>query len=377
MTSRTAEARLADRYTTSDLATVAPFVRGPLSVSSAMHSVLLAATPCVVMALYNTGLQANLGLLAGHRGSGWRANFIEAWGQPAPANLLDCVAVGALFFVPLLVVTWLSAGLCELGFARGRGRPANHVALPVIALLFTLSLPASLPLWQAAVGIAVGVVIGKEIFGGFGRNFLNPVVVGLAFLYFAYPGSLDAVAAFPPEASAAGGTVLAMAARSGMEGLGAAGFTWSSLAIGNVPGAMGETSALACLIGLAVLLYSRVASWRIIAGGSLGLLLGTWGLSSLPSPMAELPWHWHLVSGSFAFGLVYLATDPVTSAATNPGRWLYGALIGSFVAVVRIANPAHQDGVLLALLLGSVCAPLLDRASALVLARVHRATRVS
>jgi Na+-transporting NADH:ubiquinone oxidoreductase subunit B len=295
----------------------------------------------------------------------------------SPTSLLDCVVFGGLFFFPLLVAVWLAGGLSERCFASARGRRADHVALPVIAVLFSLSLPATLPLWQAALGSAIGVVVGKEIFGGFGRNFVNPVVVGLAFLYFAYPGAVSGDTVWVPIPGHVGATPLAVATRSGLDGINAAGMTWSSTALGWVPGAMGETSALACLLGLVVLLYTGVASWRIVAGGSLGLLAGVWVLQSLDvgRSITQLPWHWHLVSGSFAFGLVYLATDPVTAATTNAGRWLYGGIIGVFVAVVRIANPSHQDGVILALLLGNVMAPLLDRMVALAQLRWNRAGR--
>jgi Na+-transporting NADH:ubiquinone oxidoreductase subunit B len=171
--------------------------------------------------------------------------------------------------------------------------------------------------------------------------------------------------------------VLDTAIHAGIEGLTAAGTTWSAAALGRVPGAMGQTSAAACALGLLVLLATRAVSWRIVAGGVLGLLAGVEGLRALGAegPIATLPWHWHLVSGSFAFGLVYLATDPTTSAATNPGRWIHGAILGLFVAVVRIANTAYADGVVLALLLASVSAPLLDRSVAFALLRWNRMTR--
>jgi Na+-transporting NADH:ubiquinone oxidoreductase subunit B len=365
------------RYVTSDLANVAPFVRNPLNVRRVMHCVLLATTPCVGMALYNTGYQTRLALAQGIPAAGWQTRLLAGLGlDHASPGVLDCLLLGAFFFAPILLSVWLAGALAEQGFARARGRRPDHVALPVIALLFSLGLPATLPLWQAALGCAIGVVIGKEIFGGLGRNFVNPVVVGLAFLYFAYPGSLSGDAIWVPVAADVP-TSLSVAARSGLTGLAAAGRGWLSEAFGCVPGAMGETSAVACLLGCLVLLRTGVASWRIVVGGCLGLSASVVALQGLGvgRPIAELPWHWHLVSGSFAFGLVYLATDPVTSATTNPGRWLYGVLIGTFVAIVRVTNPAHQEGVLLALLLGNVCAPLLDRVVSLVWMQWNRVSR--
>ncbi len=359
----------ARHYVTSDLATLAPHVRNTLDVRAAMYCVLAAALPCALMALYNTGYQVNRVLAGSGASAGWRTRLLETAGLGhAPASAVDCVALGALFLAPLLAATWLAGGAAEWCFARARGRRPDHVALPVIAVLFALCLPASLPAWQAAIGAAIGVVIGKEIFGGFGRNFVNPVVVGLAFLYFAYPGALVGDGVWVPLPGHLEPSPLAIATRSGLDGVHGAGLAWSSAALGRVPGAMGETSALACLLGLGILLHTGVASWRIVAGGLLGLIAGVWSLQALgaTSPIAQLPWYWHLVSGSFAFGLVYLATDPVTAATTDAGRWIYGGIIGALVAAVRIANPAYQDGVLLALLLGNVAAPLVDRMVALV-----------
>lgn len=354
---------LGHRYVTSDLTTVAPHVRSPLNVRRALHCTLLASLPCVAMSLYNTGYQANLAL-AELAATGWRPRLLATLGAThSPANVFDCVAFGLLCFAPLLAAAWLAGGASEWCFARARGRRPDHRALPVIAVLLTLSLPATLPLWQAALAAAIGVVIGKEIFGGIGRNFVNPVVVGLAFLYFAYPGSLGGDAIWVPVAGHQAPTPLDIATRSGLAGLDTRGLTWAALALGRVPGALGGTSALACLMGAGVLLYTGVASWRVVAGGVTGLLAGVLLLQGLDvgRPIASLPWHWHLVTGGFAFGIVYLATDPVTAATTNPGRWLYGALIGAFVAVIRIANPAHHDGVVMALLFGNVTAPLIDR----------------
>jgi Na+-transporting NADH:ubiquinone oxidoreductase subunit B len=347
-------------------------------VGYALRRVCIAALPCVAMALYNTGHQVAAVLydeeLEGDwRAAGWRALGFDA----SEPGVLGGAVLGALYLVPVLLATGLAGGLVERGFARARGRRADHVALPAIALLLSLSLPAGVPLWHAALAAAVGIVLGKEIFGGLGRSFLSPVVVGLVFLAFAYPGAVRSESAWVPVEDHETRDVLSIASQQGSAGLEDEGISWRAAALGRVPGAMGQTSAAACGLGLLVLLFGGVASWRIVAGGVLGLAVGVLALQTLGAadPIATLPWHWHLVSGSFAFGLVFLATDPTASAATNPGRWLHGAMVGGFVAVVRIANGAYDDGVLLGLLMASVSAPLLDRAVAAALLGWNRRMR--
>lgn len=378
MTPPESQAQSRQLYVSSDLAINAPYIRNPLNVRLAMRCLLLATLPCTVFALYNTGYQANLAWAQAMPMPGWRAQLLRVLGLGhSPDAALDCMGLGALFFLPLLVAVWLAAGLSEQGFARARGRAVDHVTLPVFAVLFTLCLPATLSLWHAAVGSAIGVIVGKEIFGGFGRNFVNPVVVGLAFLLFAYPRAMGGDTVWVPVPEHVGPTILSIANRLGLAGVEATGSSWSAVASGWTPGAMGETSALACLLGFVFLVYTGIASWRIVAGGLLGMILGVFALQSLEltSAIATLPWHWHLVTGNFAFGLVFLATDPVTAATTNPGRWLFGLLIGAFVAVVRVANPAYQDGMILALLLGNVMAPLLDRMVGYAQLGLNRANR--
>ena len=358
----------------------APHVRTQLDVPTVMRCVVMSTLPCVAMALYNTGYQANLALAAGAvRSPGWRDLVLQvlAPGQ-SPTRVWDCLVQGATYFIPLLAVSLVAGFLAEQIFARLRRRPSDHVALAVIALLFTLCLPPTLPLWKAGLGSALAFVVGKEIFGGVGRNFLNPPLAGLALLYFAYPGSLTGSSVWVPIDGLSGATPLAVVTNGGLAGIEASGLDWSSAAIGLVPGPMGATSPLACGLGAAVLLYLGVASWRILVGGLLGLALALLVLELLGAqgPGIGVPWYWHAVAGGFAFGLVFLATDPVTSAATNPGRLIYGALIGVLVVVIRVANPAHRDGVMLAILLGNVTAPLIDRVVAWIEMRRRRSVDV-
>lgn len=342
-----------------------PHVRNALDVAGALRCVLVAALPCVAVAVYNAGYQVRLALDDGFAtGGDWRLRALSALGVPETSTAVwVCVVHGIAIVLPLLLVSLLAGGLAERLFARVRGRRADHVALPLIALLFTLCLPPGLPLWQAAVGGFAAVAVGKEIFGGFGHNFVNPPLVGLAFLYFAYPSALSGDATQVAVDGYSGATLLATAREGGLEALLDWGPDFRAALLGSVPGALGETSALACALGLAVLLYTGVASWRIVAGGLLGLVAAA-GLANAvaePGTIAELPWHWHAVAGGFAFGLVFLATDPVTSPVTNPARWLYGLAIGGLVVWLRVANPAHRESVLLALLIGNVLAPLLDQ----------------
>ena len=239
----------------------------------------------------------------------------------------------------------------------------------VTGILYALILPPTIPLWQVAVGISFGVVIGKEIFGGTGMNVLNPALTGRAFLFFAYPAQLsgDAVWAAVDGFTKATPLAVVAAAPKGASAIGAltdAGYTFKEMLFGFIPGSIGETSALACLLGLVFLLITGVASWRIVAGCALGLTGMSFVFSAFQGvdrvAFFSLPAYWHMVMGGFAFGAIFMATDPVSSSATNPGRWIYGILIGVLVVLIRIVNPAYPEGVMLAILFMNVFAPLID-----------------
>jgi Na+-transporting NADH:ubiquinone oxidoreductase subunit B len=370
---------VSDTRAATALITAAPHVRSTRDVSGAMRCVLVAALPCVAVAIYNAGYQARVAIGADLTAPGdWRTRALEALGASAPSTQTwVCVAHGTAIFLPLFLAALLAGGSAERLFAHFRSRSADHSALGVIALLYTLCLPPSLALWQAALGGFVAVAVGKEIFGGFGFNFVNPPLVGLGFLYFAYPAALSGDSVWVAVDGYSGATPLGSAQRGGLAALDASGWTWNEAFWGRVPGALGETSALACALGLAVLLYTGVASWRVVAGGALGLLAMALLTNALASrPVAELPWHWHAVAGGFAFGIVFLATDPVTAPVTNAGRWLYGLSIGALVVLLRVANPAHRESVMLAVVLGNVMAPLLDQIAARVQMRRRRGAGV-
>lgn len=343
-----------------------PHVRDGISLDRLMNVVVVALVPPIVSGLYETGRQANLALAAAGAaaGRGWRDALLAALGAGNdPASVAACLLRGLTCLAPVYLVALAAGTLWERAFARSRGERA--AGLTVTALLFSLALPPTIPLWQAALGISFGVVVGKEVFGGTGKNFLNPALAGVAFLYFAYPESLRTPSVWVAVDGWTGATPLGVATTGGLGAMREAGIRWADTFWGREAGAMGEASAAACLAGAAILLWVRVVSWRVLAGGVAGLV-GTAllfeHLAPAGLPMATLPWYWHLTVGGFAFGLVYFATDPVTAAATDPGRWCYGVLIGAMTVLIRVANPAHTEGVMLAILLGNVCAPLIDYA---------------
>ncbi len=337
--------------------TGAPHIRDAMSVGHAMNHVVVALIPCILMALFNSGYQANLAMaeLGAQMAPGWRGAVLHGFGIGYdPTSLLANLWHGALYYVPILAVTWVVGGLWEQLFATVRGRERGP-GLKVIALLFSLSLPPSIPLWQVALGISFGIVIAKEVFGGTGKNFLNPALAGLAFLYATYPQQMTGEITWA--------AMLSITAGGGAEAVSWAGASWMRSFLGAEPGTFGTTSTLACLLGAAYLILKGVASMRVMAGVFFGMIVAVLLFNNLAGDafaFANLPWHWHLTLGSFAFGMVFLATDPVTAAGTNMGRWVYGILIGGLVVLIRVANVAHPDGVMFAILLGNIIAPLID-----------------
>jgi Na+-transporting NADH:ubiquinone oxidoreductase subunit B len=314
--------------------------------------------------MYHTGLQANLAMdaMGVENLEGWRGVLLELVAGYDAESIWDCVVYGAMFFVPIYIVVFIVGGLWEVVIATIRGHEVNE-GFFVTSILFSLIVPASLPLWQAALGISFGVVIGKEIFGGTGKNFLNPALTGRAFLFFAYPGEISGDAVWTAVDGFSGATPLGIAALDGMKGVTTEGFTWMDAFLGKMQGSVGETSTLAIFIGGAILLITKTASWRIMAGVMLGMIATAMMFNSIGSetnPMFSMPWHWHLVLGGFAFGMVYMATDPVSAAMTNTGKWWYGALIGVMCVLIRVVNPAYPEGIMLAILFANLFAPLID-----------------
>lgn len=347
-------------YTPGDTAKGTVHVRDALDLKRLMGTVGMALLPCILMAMYNTGLQIhNVVASTGIEPTGWRVDIMNMLGLSLTSNLISNFVHGALYFVPIFLVTQIAGGTCEVIFSVVRKHEVNEGFL-VTGLLYPLTLPATIPLWQVAVGIIFGVVVGKEIFGGTGKNFLNPALTARAFLYFAYPAQISGDAVWTAVDGYTGATILGQAAAGGMD---AVTVDFMSAFIGTIPGSMGETSVLACLIGAAYLIFTGVGSWRIMLSVLLSTIVFAGMLNVIGSstnPMFEMSPMWHIVSGGFAFGTVFMATDPVTATTTLTGKWIYGVLIGSMVVLVRVINPAFPEGIMLAILFANCFAPLID-----------------
>jgi Na+-transporting NADH:ubiquinone oxidoreductase subunit B len=352
-------------YTPGEVTASAPHVRDAMDLKRVMITVVFALLPCFFMAMWNTGYQANSAMqLTGGSVEGWRGALLDVIGYGAnPDSFFDNLLLGATWFIPIYLVTNIVGGLWEALFSVVRGHEINEGFL-VTGSLFPLVCPSTLPLWQVALGISFGVVIGKEIFGGTGKNFLNPALTGRAFLFFAYPAQISGNNSVWVAADGlSGATALGRAAEGGVQAV-TAMTSWFDAFLGLIPGSMGETSTLACLFGAAVLVFTGIGSWRIM----LSCLLGAVSLSSLflligstTNPMFGLGPHWHLVLGGLAFGLVFMTTDPVSGAMTEEGQWVYGALIGAMCILIRVINPAYPEGIMLAILFGNVFAPVIDQ----------------
>ncbi|MFT4518528.1 MAG: Na+-transporting NADH:ubiquinone oxidoreductase subunit B [Halioglobus sp.] len=336
-------------------------VRDGVDLKRIMITVWLAAFPAMFYGMYNLGFQATDAMAAGGGVEGWHGWLIEMFGGYDASNLWHCFWYGAVFFVPIYAVTFLVGIAWEILFAIKRGHEVNE-GFFVTSILFALICPPDIPLWQVAMGISFGVVIGKEVFGGTGKNFLNPALTGRAFLYFAYPAQLSGDAVWVALDGVTGATPLSVVASDGMVAL-QQQWTWWELFVGAVPGSVGETSTLAILAGMLLLLATRIASWRIIAGVFIGMFALSTLLNSIGSEnnlAFDMPWHWHLVTGGFAFGMVFMATDPVSAAMTNGGKWAFGILIGLMTVLIRVLNPAFPEGIMLAILFANLFAPLMD-----------------
>ncbi len=340
----------------------APHVRDFMDLKRMMITVVFALIPTVIMALYNTGLQANLALQEMGLTSiaGWRGDLSGLLGIGAdPDSILDNTVHGALYFLPVYMLTLIAGGFWEILFASLRKRTISEGFL-VTSLLFALILPPDIPWWQVMLGISFGVVIGKEIFGGVGMNVLNPALVGRCFLFFSYPGEITGNTIWVAVDGFTRATPLAQFAEPEFAVL----VNWQDAFLGFIPGSMGETSTVACLIGAAILIISQIGSWRIMLSTLIGMavMAGAFNLlGNIQNPMAQVSPLWHLVIGGFAFGTVYMATDPVSAAHTHGGQVVYGLLIGFLTVLVRVVNPGFVEGIMLAILFANVFAPAIDR----------------
>ncbi len=350
-------------YTPSDVNIGTTHIRDGIELKRTMTYVVIATFFCVLVAWFNTGYQANTVMAALGQKSvpGWRGFFLD-WIGYDPSSLIACMAHGMLYFFPIYIVTLIAGGIWEVIFATVRKHDVNEGFL-VSSMLFTLTMPPNAPLWQVALGISFGVVIGKEVFGGTGKNFLNPALTGRAFLFFAYPASMSGDSVWTAVDGYSGATALSLAASGGSHAITNNGISWMHTFLGMSQGSIGETSTLACLLGAAFLIYTKIASYRIIFGvfaGMFGTSLLFNAVGSDTNPMFALPWYWHLTLGGFAFGMVFMATDPVSASMTDMGRWIFGGLIGIMVVLIRVVNPAFPEGMMLSILFANIFAPLID-----------------
>lgn len=353
-------------FTPGEVTRTASHLRDALDLKRMMITVVIALMPCIAMALYNTGYQI-------HHAIGQGAEPLDSWqtalygmlGLGFEDSLLNNLLHGLCYFLPIFITCFATGGLIEVGTAILRKHEVNEGFL-VTGALIPLTLPATIPLWQVALGTAFGVIFAKEVFGGTGMNFLNPALTARAFLFFAYPAQISGdevwiAANFAGVDGVSGATWLAKAAVT--EGTLGASDVWWNAFVGLIPGSMGETSTLACLLGAGMLILTGIGSWRTM----LGVLLGTFAMALLlnqvgsdTNPMLSVPAHYHLVLGGWAFGTVFMATDPVSSAFTETGKLVYGACIGVLVVLVRAVNPAYPEGMMLAILFMNMFAPLID-----------------
>lgn len=348
----------------SDVTKTTSHVRDGIDLKRIMITVWACTFPAMFYGMYNLGWQANtamadLGIAAVE---GWRGGLIELFAGYSADSIWDNMIHGAAYFLPIYMTVFVVGGFWEVLFAMKRGHEVNE-GFFVTSILFALICPPDIPLWQAALGISFGVVIAKEVFGGTGKNFLNPALAGRAFLFFAYPASMSGDQVWTAVDGFSGATALSVAYTDGMTAL-SSQLTWLDAFYGHMQGSIGEVSTLAILIGGVVLVACKVASLRIITGVMAGMMATSFLFNLLgnpeSNPMMAMPWYWHLVVGGFAFGMVFMATDPVSASMTETGKLWFGALIGFMVVVIRVVNPAFPEGMMLAILFANLFAPLID-----------------
>jgi Na+-transporting NADH:ubiquinone oxidoreductase subunit B len=335
-------------------------VKDAIDLKRMMITVVIAMIPCLLFGIYNTG---HLHYLAVGEAGTFGDKFV----------------LGLTLVLPIVLVAYTAGGIVEAVFAVVRKHPINEGFL-VTGMLIPLVVPATTPLWQVALATIFAVVIAKEVFGGTGMNILNVAMTARAFLYFAYPAQISGDQVWTylgdkmPVDGFSGATALAVAYQSGQEGVNAVAnlashnaalmdnmFSFQNMFMGFIPGSIGETSTLMVLIGAAILLFTGVASWKIIVSGFAGayLMAAVMQLLAVNEFMA-MPAHYHLVMGGVAFGIVFMATDPVSASQTESGKWIYGLLIGVLTIIIRVTNPAYPEGIMLAVLFMNVFAPLID-----------------
>ncbi|HHT7856702.1 NADH:ubiquinone reductase (Na(+)-transporting) subunit B [Pasteurella multocida] len=360
-------------YTPGTVTQKASHVRDALDSKRMMVLVWLSLFPAMFYGMYNVGAQAilatdALGTLQQTISAHWQYALSHALGADLTmsAGWASKMLLGAMYFLPIYLTVFLVGGFWEVLFAMVRKHEINE-GFFVTSILLALIVPPTLPLWQAALATTFGVVVAKEIFGGVGKNFMNPALAARAFLFFAYPAQISGDTVWVAADGFSGATALSQWAVGGEAGLKhvvtGQPITWMDAFIGNIPGSIGEVSTLALIIGAAIIVFARIASWRIIAGVMIGMIATSTlfnFIGSSTNPLFAIPWYWHFVLGGFALGMFFMATDPVSAAFTNKGKWWYGILIGVMAVLIRVVNPAYPEGMMLAILFANLFAPVFD-----------------
>ena len=364
-------------YTPNDKTKTAPFVRDNIDLKRTMILVVMALLPCLLFGIFNVGHQYY--------------QYVETG---TAATFLDKIWIGLQCIIPMYVVVFTVGGLTEVIFAIFRKHEVNEGFL-VTGFLIPLIMPPSIPLWMVAVSTIFGVVIGKEIFGGTGYNIFNPALVARVFAFFAYPTAMSGdtvwVWKMPgnPDGATAATSLLSSARESASQvaienngiisflngslhssfveaGNNLSDLSWASMFIGLIPGSIGETSVVAVLMGACLIAITGVGSRQVVIGSTIGMiatsfLLYFFGIMiGSTNPMMYIPPHYHFVMGSFVFAIIFMATEPVTSAHTEKGKMIYGLLIGFMCVVIRAINPAYPEGMMLGILFANAFAPLID-----------------
>ena len=343
----------------------APHVRDANNVQRMWNYFVIATIPSLLIGLWSLGHQTNLAIADLHiyDPTGWRAAFLTWSGIGfSPLSIWACFVHGLLFFLPIFVTALLVGAFWDGLFAVFRKKWVDE-GLLYTAWLFAMILPATVSMYQVALGMSFAMVVGKLIYGGSGRYLVNPVILGLTFLAFSYPHMLFSEGAWVPVANYDQPTVLELITdEGGLKVVSAVDYSYWHLFFGDRPGSMGVISTFGALLGALFLVWSGMASWRILLGSLVGLIAVSM-IFNLVNPghaLASLPWYWHAILGGFVFGTVFLATDPVAGPMTDPGRWGFGLLVGGLTVLVRVGNPSHYEGIMFAILLASMFSPLID-----------------
>ena len=339
-------------FSTDEKTSTAPHIRDSIDIKRVMILVVVTLIPCYIFGAINVGYQ-----------NAQAMGIVRSW--------IENLFYGGKVIIPIIAVTFIIGGFWEILFSIVRKHEISEGFLVTCALI-PLTMPPSIPLWQLAIATTFGIVIGKEIFGGVGMNIFNPALTARAFIFFSYPSKIsgDAVWLIGPDGYS-GATALSVFASTKssdavalLDGVTQFDYSWMNLVMGWIPGSIGETNKIIILIAAIALMIMRLISWRVILGAVSGLFAMSYiGMFIAPysdNSMLSIPPHYHLVMGSFAFGITFMATEPVTGSHTDTGRLIYGFLIGVLTVIIRSINPAYPEGVMLAILLMNAFASLID-----------------